>query len=551
MGELARSPSRGVYGFWVLAFGEPGNDSNESRSCRLTTLADLFPEARGSEHAGRTVSGLTADSRKVRPGSVFVALPGTKADGAAFIPQALAAGAMAIVGEAERPATLNAAVAYLRVADAAPRAGADGGAVLPAPARDHRRGHRHQRQDARSPTSRARSSPRSATEPRRSAPSASSSPTARVYGSLTTPDPVALHETLAELAGEGVTHLAIEASSHGLDQHRLDGVRLEGGGLHQSRPRPPRLSPAPRGLSRGQAAAVRRTCCRRAAPRSSTPTASMAERVIAAAADARPARAHRRTGRRQPDALERARARERLRAAPASSARGGQELRDPPAAARRLPGRRTRWSPPASPSRAGERRRPRSLPRCRALKGVKGRLEIGRRGRAARSSSSTTPTSPTRWRTCSTRCGPSPRAGSSACSAAAATATRASGRSWARSRPSWPTSSSSPTTIRAARTRPRSAPRSWPAAPGAREIGDRAEAIRAGGRACCGAGDVLLVAGKGHETGQIVGDRDACRSRTTTAVRGGARGARSHEPSRSGPRTSWSPPRPARRSAGA
>ncbi len=48
-----------------------------------------------------------------------------------------------------------------------------------------------------------------------------------VYGSLTTPDPVTLHQTLAELAGEGVTHLAFEASSHGLDQHRLDGVRIK------------------------------------------------------------------------------------------------------------------------------------------------------------------------------------------------------------------------------------------------------------------------------------------------------------------------------------
>jgi len=37
---------------------------------------------------------------------------------------------------------------------------------------------------------------------------------------------VSLHATLAQLAGEGVTHLAVEASSHGLDQHRLDGVRL-------------------------------------------------------------------------------------------------------------------------------------------------------------------------------------------------------------------------------------------------------------------------------------------------------------------------------------
>src|SRR6185437_9088115 len=43
---------------------------------------------------------------------------------------------------------------------------------------------------------------------------------------LTTPDPVQLHADLATLAREGVTHLAIEASSHGLDQHRLDGLKL-------------------------------------------------------------------------------------------------------------------------------------------------------------------------------------------------------------------------------------------------------------------------------------------------------------------------------------
>src|SRR5262249_5566198 len=43
---------------------------------------------------------------------------------------------------------------------------------------------------------------------------------------LTTPDPVQLHEDLAILARQGVTHLAIEASSHGLDQHRLDGLHL-------------------------------------------------------------------------------------------------------------------------------------------------------------------------------------------------------------------------------------------------------------------------------------------------------------------------------------
>ena len=51
-------------------------------------------------------------------------------------------------------------------------------------------------------------------------------PGGRRYGSLTSPDPVTLHKTLAELARDGITHLALEASSHGLDQHRLDGLRL-------------------------------------------------------------------------------------------------------------------------------------------------------------------------------------------------------------------------------------------------------------------------------------------------------------------------------------
>ena len=55
------------------------------------------------------------------------------------------------------------------------------------------------------------------------------SPKRTVYGSLTTPDPISLHRTLDEIAGEGVTHLAFEASSHGLDQHRLDGVRVDAG----------------------------------------------------------------------------------------------------------------------------------------------------------------------------------------------------------------------------------------------------------------------------------------------------------------------------------
>ncbi|WP_246744264.1 Mur ligase family protein, partial [Bartonella grahamii] len=52
------------------------------------------------------------------------------------------------------------------------------------------------------------------------------SPKRNDYGSLTTPDPVMLQRLLCEIASEGVTHAALEASSHGLDQGRLDGVRL-------------------------------------------------------------------------------------------------------------------------------------------------------------------------------------------------------------------------------------------------------------------------------------------------------------------------------------
>ena len=49
------------------------------------------------------------------------------------------------------------------------------------------------------------------------------------YGTLTTPDPIALHLLLKELADSGVTHASMEASSHGLDQRRLDGVKLKAG----------------------------------------------------------------------------------------------------------------------------------------------------------------------------------------------------------------------------------------------------------------------------------------------------------------------------------
>ena len=275
----------------------PEGRAHESRSCGLTTLADLFPEARGSEHAGRTVSGLTADSRKVRPGSVFVAVPGTKADGAAFIPQALAAGAMAIVGEAERPATLNAAIAYLRVADVRRALALAAARFFP-------------RQPETVVAVTGTSGKSSVADFVRQLFAALGHRSASLgtlgvitsagasYGSLTTPDPVALHETLDRLAGD-----AHHPSGHGgvLARHRAAPARRrapQGRGLHQSRPRPPRLSRHDRRLPAGEAAPVRgpppaghrrgrqrRRRHGRAFPRSRR--------------RARLARAHHRTGRRQ------------------------------------------------------------------------------------------------------------------------------------------------------------------------------------------------------------------------------------------------------------
>src|SRR5580658_6591882 len=62
------------------------------------------------------IAGLSADSRSVKPGFLFVAVPGAKADGAAFIPQAIAAGAVAVMAE-RPPAQLAAGIALVLVPD--------------------------------------------------------------------------------------------------------------------------------------------------------------------------------------------------------------------------------------------------------------------------------------------------------------------------------------------------------------------------------------------------------------------------------------------------
>ncbi|MCW2307039.1 UDP-N-acetylmuramoyl-L-alanyl-D-glutamate--2,6-diaminopimelate ligase [Rhodobium gokarnense] len=190
-------------------------------------LAELAPDLDLDPRIGATeVAGLTADSRAVRTGYLFAALPGAKTDGARFVPAAMEAGAAAILAGTESMVDTADAVPVLRVGD--PRH------VLALMAARF-----FHRQPETMVAVTGTSGKTSVAEFTRQIWQAAGRASASVgtlgvttakgakYGSLTTPDPVLLHKLLAELADEGITFGAMEASSHGLDQCRLDGVRLK------------------------------------------------------------------------------------------------------------------------------------------------------------------------------------------------------------------------------------------------------------------------------------------------------------------------------------
>ena len=173
------------------------------------------------------IHGLTADSGAVGRGFLFAALPGTKADGARFIPQATAAGAAAILlGDQKLDGDVT--VPLVRAPD--PRR-----ALAVAAARFYARQPRTvvAVTGTNGKTSVTVFLRQIWEKAGRKAASLGTigliKPGGAVTGSLTTPDPVALHAIMADLAGEEVTHLALEASSHGLEQRRLDGVRFSAG----------------------------------------------------------------------------------------------------------------------------------------------------------------------------------------------------------------------------------------------------------------------------------------------------------------------------------
>lgn len=190
-------------------------------------LRDLLPiDGRSDGRFGTlAVTGISADSRSVKPGYLFAAVRGTSQDGLAFLPQAIARGAIAVLAEGEPPAPLPDNVALITVPNVRqalalaaakfyPRQPATIAAVTGTSGK----------------TSVAAFTRQIWTALGHAAASIGTlgvvTPAGEEYGALTTPDPVELHRIVDRIAGDGITHLAIEASSHGLDQHRLDGLRV-------------------------------------------------------------------------------------------------------------------------------------------------------------------------------------------------------------------------------------------------------------------------------------------------------------------------------------
>ncbi len=184
--------------------------------------ADIAPPP-GAESVA--VTGITAASAAVGLGAIFAALPGSKVDGTSFVADAVARGASVVIVGRGKGVKVPAGVALIEVDNpravlakiAAKFAGSQPAIAVAVTGTSGK-------------TSVADFTRQIFTALGHLAASIGTigivKPDGAIYGSLTTPDPVTLHATLAGLVDDGVTHLAFEASSHGLDQHRLDGVVL-------------------------------------------------------------------------------------------------------------------------------------------------------------------------------------------------------------------------------------------------------------------------------------------------------------------------------------
>ena len=189
--------------------------------------------AQGGAQALR-VTGLSTDSRTVAPGHLFAALPGSRVHGATFLASVLDQGATAILTDATGAriaAPLLAGRDVALVVAENPRAALACAAAL-----------WHGAQPATMVAVTGTNGKTSVASFARQiwvalGHAAVNLGTTGVEGAWeaplahTTPDPLTLHAALAAAARAGITHAAMEASSHGLDQHRLDGVHLRAAGF--------------------------------------------------------------------------------------------------------------------------------------------------------------------------------------------------------------------------------------------------------------------------------------------------------------------------------
>lgn len=196
------------------------------------TLTELGLHAAGGREA--EITGLAVDSREVRPGFLFAALPGSRVHGAEFIQYALRMEAAAILTDAEGARLAEAELAAhdpaLIIAED-PRQALSGAAALWFGAQPALMAAVTGTNGKTSVASFVRQIWIALGE------QAVNLGTTGVEGAWTaplghtTPEPITLHRALAEAAAQGITHAAMEASSHGLDQKRLDGVHLKAAGF--------------------------------------------------------------------------------------------------------------------------------------------------------------------------------------------------------------------------------------------------------------------------------------------------------------------------------
>ncbi len=193
-------------------------------------LSNLTAPNKGETFVDRDIRGITDDSRLVKPGYLFIAVTGAQQDGRAFIKSAIERGATAVVMEPtldpiENFVPPDANVAILTVLDTRyaqsyiaarfyPRQPRMIAAVTGTSGKTSTAQFARElwQLDGRNAASIGTLGLVTAKESR--------------YGSLTTPGALALHQILDEIAGQGVTHLALEASSHGIELHRLDHVKM-------------------------------------------------------------------------------------------------------------------------------------------------------------------------------------------------------------------------------------------------------------------------------------------------------------------------------------